>query len=143
MLNPLSILKGAKVFMIIGLATATLVFLNKCEDTRVVERNAAITANAEKVSAQANAAALAISNAQMLAMAEATAASLQAAAEARAVIDGQFAEIQKTQQEQKALLEDNKLNRVLSGRGRERVERLMNKATRERFDEVEAIFDGT
>ena len=142
-MNPLAILKGAKVFLIIGVAMATLAFLNKCEDTRVLERDAAITANAEKVSAQANAAALTISNAQMLAMAEATAASLQAAAEARAVIDGQFAEIQKTQQEQKALLEDNKLNRVLSGRGRERVERLMNKATRERFDEVEAIFEGT
>ena len=142
-MNPLAILKGAKVFLIIGVAMATLAFLNKCEDTRVLERDAAITANAEKVSAQANAAALTISNAQMLAMAEATAASLQAAAEARAVIDGQFAEIRKNQQEQKALLEDNKLNRVLAGRGRERVERLMNKATRERFDEVEAIFDGT
>ena len=142
-MNPLAILKGAKVFLIIGVVIATLAFLNKCEDTRVLERDAAITANAEKVSAQANAAALAIANAQMLAMAEATAASLQAATEARAVIDGQFAEIRKNQQEQKALLEDNKLNRVLAGRGRERVERLMNKATRERFDEVEAIFEGT
>ena len=142
-MNPLAILKGAKVFLIIGVVIATLAFLNKCEDTRVLERDAAITANAEKVSAQANAAALAIANAQMLAMAEATTASLQAAAEARAVIDEQFAAIQKTQNEQKALLEGNKLNRVLSGRGRERVERLMNKATRERFDEVEAIFDGT
>jgi len=142
-MNPLLILKGAKVFLIIGVAIATLSFLNKCEDTRVAERDAAITANAEKVSAQAHAAALKISNDQMLAMAEATAASLQAAAEARAVIDTQFAEIQNTQQEQKVLLEGNKLNRVVSGRGRERVERLANRATRERFDEVETIFDGT
>ncbi len=142
-MNPLSILKGAKVFLIIGVAIATLSFLNKCENTRVLERDAAITANAEKVSAQANAAALTIANGQMLAMAEATAASLQAAQEARAIIDAQFQEIRKTQAEQKAVLEGNKLNRVLAGRGRERVERLMNKATRERFDEVEAIFDGT
>ncbi len=142
-MNPLAILKGAKVFLIIGLAIATLAFLSKCEDTRVLERNAAITANAEKVSAQANAAALATSNAQMLAMAQATAASLQAATEARIIIDAEFQEIQKTQREQIAVLEDNKLNRLLSGRGRERVEALMNRATRARADEIENIFDGT
>ena len=142
-MNPLAILKGAKIFLIIGVVIATLAFLNKCEDTRVLERDAAITANAEKVSAQANAAALATANAQMLAMAEATTASLEAAAKARVQIDAEFQEIQKTQREQISVLESNKLNRVLYGRGRERVERLMNKATRERFDEVEEIFDGT
>ena len=140
-MNPLAILKGAKVFLIIGVVIATLSFLNKCEDTRVAERDAAITANAEKVSAQANAAALTIANAQMLAMAEATAASLQAAAEARAVIDAQFQEIRKNQNEQKALLEGNRLNTLVKSK-RSLILLRVNKATRERFDEVESIFDG-
>jgi len=141
-MNPLAILKGAKVFLIIGVVIATLAFLNKCEDTRVLERDAAITANAEKVSAQANAAALATANAQLEAMAKATAAALQAAAEARVKIDSQFAAIQKTQTEQKALLEDNRLNALVKKK-RSLILLRVNKATRERFDEVEAIFDGT
>lgn len=143
MLNPLAILKGAKVFLIIGVAMATLAFLNKCENTRVAERDAAITANAEKVSAQANAAALATANAQLEAIARATAAALEAAAKARVEIDSRFVAIQKTQQEQKSLLEGNRLNTLVSGRKRTLILLRVNKATRERFDEVEAIFDGT
>lgn len=141
-MNPLAILKGAKVFLIIGVVIATLTFMNKCEDTRVAERDAAIAANAEKVSAQANAAALATANAQLEAMVKTTAAALQASAEARTMIDAQFTDIRKTQNEQKSLLENNRLNRAVRGK-RELVERLANRATRKRFDEVEAIFDGT
>jgi len=142
-MNPLAILKGAKVFLIIAVAMAALAFLNKCENTRVAERDAAITANAEKVSAQANAAALATANAQLEAIAKATAAALEAAAKARVEIDSRFVAIQKTQNEQKAILESNRLDKLISGRKRSLVLLRVNKATRERFDEVEAIFDGT
>ncbi len=143
MLNPLAILKGAKVFLIIGAAIFLTSTLKTCEKNRVAERDAAITANAEKVSAQANAAALATANAQLEAIATATAAALVAAAEARVAIDDRFIEIQKTQQEQKAILEDSRLDKLISGRKKSLVLLRVNKATRERFDEVEAIFDGT
>ncbi len=141
-MNPLAILKGAKVFLIIGVVIALLVFLNKCEDTRVTERNAAITANAEKVSAQVNAAALATANAQLEAISKAQAAALEAAARARVAIDARFIAIQKTQNAQKSLLESNRLNALVK-KNRSRILLRVNKATRERFDEVEEIFDGT
>ena len=141
-MNPLMILKGAKVFLIIGAVVFLTATLKTCENNRVAERDAAITANAEKVSAQANAAALATANAQLEAIAKATAAALEAAAEARVEIDARFVAIQKTQQEQKSLLENNRLNVLLRDK-RGLILRLANKATRERFDEVEAIFDGT
>ena len=141
-MNPLMILKGAKVFVIVAVLAYGLTVLKGCEANRVAERDAAIAANAEKVSAQANAAALATANAQLEALAHATASALQAAAEARIKTDSEFIEIRKAQQEQKALLEGNKLNRAVGGK-RELVERLANRATRERFDEVEGIFDGT
>lgn len=121
---------------------AALAFLNKCENTRVTERDAAITANAEKVSAQANAAALATANAQLEAIARATAAALEAAAKARVEIDDRFIAIQKSQNEQKILLEGNRLNALVKDK-RGLILLRVNKATRERFDEVEAIFDGT
>ncbi len=142
MLNPLAILKGAKIFLIIGVLAFGLMVLNTCEKNRVAERDAAITANAEKVSAQANAAALATANAQLEAIARATAAALEAAAKARVEIDTRFVEIQKTQNEQKSLLESNRLNALVK-RKRSLILLRVNKATRERFDEVEEIFDGT
>ena len=47
----------------------------------------------------------------------------------------------RDQAEQKALLEGDRLERAVRGK-RELVERLSNRATRERFDEVEEIFNG-
>jgi len=144
-MNPLmikKILMGAKVFVIAGIVFYAFTVLKTCEENRVAERDGAIVANAEKVTAQANAADLATANAQLAAIAKAQADALTAAAKARAVTDSQFLEIRKTQAEQKAVLEGNKLNRVVR-ENPEAVERLANKATRERFDEVESIFDGT
>ena len=141
-MNPLTILKGAKVFIIVAVLGYGLTVLKGCEENRVAERDAAIAANAEKVSAQANAELLAVANQQLEAISKAQANALTAAAEARVEIDNRFIDIQKTQAEQKEILEDNKLNRVVK-KNPEAVERLANKATRERFDEVEQIFDGT
>ncbi len=141
-MNPLMILKGAKVFVIVAVMAFGLTVLKTCEKNRVAERDAAITANAEKVSAQANAANLDIANQQLQVIAEAQANALEAAAAARVKIDTEFQEIRQVQNEQKSLLEGNRLNNAVAGR-RELIESLANKATRERFDEVEAIFDGT
>lgn len=141
-MNPLTILKGAKVFLIIGVIAGSLGVLNKCENNRVAERDAAITANAEKVSAQANAANLAIANRQLEAITKAQAEALLAVAQAREKIDEQFVHLQKTQQEQKSLLEGNRLNDAVRSK-RSLIVIRANKATRERFDEVEDIFDGS
>lgn len=144
-MNPLMIKKAvmaAKVFVIAGIIMYALTVVKSCEENRVAERDAAIAANADKVTAQANAADLATANAQLEAIAKAQANALTEAAKARGRIDSQFSEIQKTQAEQKSILEGNQLNRVVRSNP-EAVERLANKATRERFDEVEQIFDGT
>ena len=141
-MNPLTILKGAKVFIIVAVLGYGLTVLKGCEENRVAERDSAIAANAEKVSAQANAELLAVSNHQLEVIAKAQADALTAAAKARVEIDNRFIEIQKIQAEQKEILEGSKLNRVVK-KNPEAVERLANKATRERFNEVEQIFDGT
>lgn len=141
-MNPLAILKGAKIFLIIGAVIFLTSTLKTCEANRVAERDATIVANAEKVTAQANAATLATANAQLEAITRERDAALAAAEEARVQIDSQFRVIEKVQQEQKALLEGNRLNEAIRGK-RTLVQNLANRATRERFDEVEQIFDGT
>jgi hypothetical protein len=139
-MNPLAILKGAKIFLMIGTVIFALTVLKTCEKNRIEERNAAIAANAEKVTAQANAAALATANAQLEAITKATNKALEDAARAQDEVAAEFAEIKKGQAEQKALLEGDRLQKAIRSK-RELVENAVNKATRERFDEVEEIFN--
>lgn len=141
-MNPLMILKGAKIFVIVALLGFTLSYLKTCEENRVAERDATIVANADKVSAQANAANLAIANAQLEAITKQRDQAQRDADAAMAAATERVREIKKLQAEQKSLLEGNRLNNLVRD-NRERIEVLANKATRERFDEVEAIFDGT
>jgi hypothetical protein len=103
------ILKGAKMLAIVALLTFGLTTLKKCEDNRVAERDAAIVANANKVSAQAHAAVLAQANAQLEAVREERDRSQRQAELARAIIDEQFEEIERTQRENNRLLEGNRL----------------------------------
>ena len=139
-MNPLAILKGGKIFLIIGAVIFAFSVLKSCESNRVAERDAAIVANAEKVTAQANASALATANAQLEAITRETTRSLEAAAKAQQELAVKFNEIQKGQAEQKVLLEGDRLQKAVRGK-RELVERFANKATKERFDEVESIFN--
>lgn len=139
-MNPLAILKGAKIFLIIGAVIFLTTVLKTCEANRVAERDAAITANAEKVSAQANAANLATANKQLEAVAKAQSEAMVAAAQARENIDAQFKAIEKLQQSQKALLEGDRLSKAIKKK-RSLVIIRANEATRERFDDVESIFN--
>jgi len=136
------ILKGAKLLAILVVLTFGLTQLKKCEDNRVAERDATIVANANKVSAQAHAANLAIANQQLEAITKQRNEAQAAADQARVVIDEQFEEIERTQREHNALLEGNRLNEAVRGK-RSLIVIRANKATRERFDDVEDIFDGT
>jgi hypothetical protein len=61
---------------------------------------------------------------------------------ARAIIDEQFEEIERTQRENNRLLEGNRLNNAVRAKPG-LIENRANAATRERFDEVEDIFDGS
>jgi hypothetical protein len=139
-MNPLAILKGAKIFLIIGAVIFATSVLKSCESNRVAERDAAIVANAEKVTAQANASALAIANAQLDAINRETLRSLEIATKAQQELATRFGEIQKGQAEQKALLEGDRLQKAVRGK-RELVEKMANRATMERFNEVESIFN--
>lgn len=141
-MNPMMILKGAKWFAIAGLAAFVLYQFNAFVKSERAETDALITANATAVSAQARAQALATANAQLEAVNRAQTDALLKAAEAQEELRQEFAEMRKTQLEQKELLEGDRLNRAVRGK-REWVERLSNRATRERFDEVEEIFDGS
>ena len=141
-MNPLMILKGAKWFAIAGLVAFALYQLNDYRKTEQAETDALITANATAVSAEAKAQALATANAQLEAVNRTTTEALLKAVEKQEELREEFNKFRKTQLEQKELLEGDRLNRAIRGK-REWVERLSNRATRERFDEVEEIFDGS
>jgi hypothetical protein len=141
-INPMAILKGSKFFIIAALVSYGLWFVHDYRKDQIEQRDALITANATAVSAEARAQAIAIANAQLEAVNKAQTEALLAAAKAQEEMAEKFADIQKTQIEQKALLEGDRLQNAVRGK-RELVERLANRATRERFDEVENIFDGT
>ena len=142
-MNPLMILKGAKVLAIVALLTFGLTQLKTCEDNRVAERDATIVANANKVSAQAHAANLAIAVRLLEATTKQRDEARAASDLARVIIDEQFEEVDRVKREHNALLESNRLNEAISGGKRSLIVIRANKATRERFDEVEDIFDGT
>jgi hypothetical protein len=141
-MNPLMIVKGLKLFAIVAVMGYGLSTLKGCEANRVAERDATIVANADKVSAQANAANLAIANAQLEVITKQRDDAERDAALAREIIDEQFVEIDRTQRENNSLLEGNRLNEAVRGK-RSLIVLRANKATRERFDDVEDIFDGT
>jgi hypothetical protein len=135
------ILKGMKVFVIAGVLLYGLTMVNDYRKDQQAKTDALITANAKAVSAEARAQTIAIANAQLEAITEAQSQALIAASEARSQIDEQFKQIQKTQNEQKSLLESNRLNEAVKGK-RTLIVLRANRATKERFDEVESIFDG-
>jgi hypothetical protein len=139
-MNPLMFLNGAKIFVIVAVLGYGMSVLKGCEANRVAERDAAIVANAEKVTAQANASALAIANAQLDAINRETLRSLEIATKAQQELATRFSEIQKGQAEQKAVLEGDRLQKAVRGK-RELVEKMANRATMERFNEVESLFN--
>lgn len=140
--SPMAILKGSKFFIIAALVAYGLWFVNDYRNDQQEQRDALITANADAVSAKAQTQAFATANAQLEALAETQAEALVAASAAMEESAEQFQEIRRVQEEQSQMLEGNRLNNAIRGK-RTLVERLSNRATRERFDEVEAIFDGS
>lgn len=138
----MAILKGSKFFIIAALVAYGLWFVNDYRNDQQEQRDALITANADAVSAKAQTQAFATANAQLEALAETQAEALVAASAAMEESAEQFQEIRRVQEEQSQMLEGNRLNNAIRGK-RTLVERLSNRATRERFDEVEAIFDGS
>ena len=141
-MNPVLIMKSVKLFAILGIVTFILMQVNDFRKDQQAKTDALITANATAVSAKARAQTLAAANAQLEAISAAQAEAMRLSAIAMEESAERFREIEKNQAEQKALLEGNRLNKAIRGK-RQLVENLANKATRERFDEVEQIFDGS
>ena len=139
-MNPLTILKSAKVFVIAGVVLFGLMMVNSFLKNERAETDALITANATAVSAEARAQTLATANAQLEAIAEAQAEALRQASVAMEEPAERFQAIEETQREQTAVLEGQRLQNAIRGK-RTLVERLANRATKERFDEVESIFN--
>ncbi len=141
-MNPLSLMKSGKFYIGAVVVLALVWSVNGFLANERAETQALIDANATSVSAQAEAQTLKTANAQLEAVAAAQSLALEQAGEAMKEAAEQFEAIQRTQLEQKAVLEDlSKLERAVDGR-HTLVVRLANRATRERFDEVEAIFNG-
>ena len=141
-MNPLMILKGAKVFVIAGVVLYGLMMGDSfLKDQREV-RNNLITVNAEKVSAEARAQTLANANAQLEEQRRVEEEFRKETVAALGQLNATFTEIRREQQSQKIVLEGDRLNRLGSGRKQDRIEALSNAATRDRFDSVEEIFDG-
>lgn len=128
--------------MIAGVVAFGLYIANDFRKDQQAKTDALITANATAVSAEARAQTLRTANAQLEAISKAQTEALRLAQEAMRESAERFQEIERNQREQTALLEGNRLNEAVRGK-RELVERLSNRATRERFDEVEEIFDGS
>ena len=136
-------LKGAKVFLILGVITFGLIMVsNFMKDQRSL-RNKVITVSAEKVSAQARVQELANANEQLEAKANIEVVFREETRLALYELNETFTQIRLEQESQKQVLEGGQLNRLANSRKQNLIERLSNKATRARFDEVEAIFDGS
>ena len=139
-MNPLMIVKGLKMFAILGVLMYGLTMVNDFRKDQQAKTDALITANADAVSAKARTQVLATANAQLEAVSKTQAEALRLSAIAMARSAEQFKEISVAQEEQTRVLEGNRLADAIRGR-RDLVELLSNKATRERFDEVENIYN--
>lgn len=139
-MNPMAILKGSKFFVIAALVGYGLWFVNDYRNDQAAVRDALITANADAVSAKAQAQTFATANAQLEAITETQAEALRQASVAMTESAERFRAIEETQQAQTEVLEGQRLQNAIRGK-RTLVERLANRATKERFDEVESIFN--
>lgn len=142
-MNPLMILKGAKVFLILGVITFGLTMVNGFMKDQRNLRDSVITVNAEKVSAQAHAQTLATANAQLKKIAETEKRFRKETQAALFQLNETFTEIRLEQHRQTEVLQGDRLSTLANSRKQNLIERLSNKATRARFDEVEEIFDGS
>ena len=142
MLNPTSILKGVKAFLILGVISFGLLMVNSfLKDQREV-RNSLITVNAEKVSAQARAEVFAHANLQLEAVIETNDRLTAETQESLKDLNETFTAIRLEQAQQTEVLEGDRLSRLIDKK-QELIELRSNKATRARFDEVETVFDGS
>jgi len=142
MLNPMSILKAAKPYLILGVISFGLIMVSVYLKDQRELRNSLITANAEKVSAQARAEVYAHANIQLEARIDMQEELAVARQESLENLNETFTAIRLEQAQQTEVLEGDRLSRLI-GKKQELIERLSNKATRARFDEVESIFDGS
>jgi hypothetical protein len=139
-MNPLMILKGAKVFLIAGVVLYGLTMVNDYRKDQQNKTDALITANATAVSAEARAQTLVIANAQLEAITSAQSEAIKRSSIAMEESASRFKKIQETQEKQSRLLEGTRLNEAIRNK-RGLIVRFSNKATRDRFDEVQDIFN--
>lgn len=142
-MNPLMILKGAKVFLILGVITFGLTMVNGFMKDQRNMRDSVIAVNAEKISAQAHAQTLAIANAQLILRAKIEKSFREETQASLNKLNETFTAIRLEQHKQTEVLQGDRLSTLANSRKQNLIERLSNKATRARFDAVEEIFDGS
>ncbi len=131
------------MFLILGVITFGLIMVNNFMKDQRLLRATVITVNAEKVSAQARVQELVNAKVQLEAVIEVENRFREETRRELEELNETFTQIRLQQESQKQVLEGDQLNRLANSRKQNLIERLSNKATRARFNEVEAIFDGS
>lgn len=134
-------IKLAKFAAVIGLVTLALITYRQMEADKQNLRDAVITANAEKVTVQARAQELENANRQLEVALSITEQSI--AASNAAIIDlNRAREIaQEEADRQRDVLEDANRLQLIANRRTSLLERMVNRATKERFNELESLFN--
>jgi len=132
----------AKFAAVIGLCAYALVTFNAARNEAADLRDAIITESAAKISSQAEAQEL--RNAQIL-LEDALQIQIDSINRANAAIrelNAEYSEYRREADAQIAVFAEHDLEALTNAKP-ELLERLANRATRQRFDEFELVFDGT
>lgn len=129
------------MFLILGVISYGLLTANSFMKDQRNLRDAAITANAEKVSAQARAQTLVNANVQLEAIVETERRFRAETEEALNELNDIFTETRREQSQQTQALERYRLSPLATSEEQDRIERLSNLAMAARFREVENIFN--
>jgi len=140
MLGPSAIVSAVKWAAVVGVVTLALVIYQQNQKDARNMRDSLITVNAEKISQQARAQELENANVVLESALQISLESHAASAKAVEELNEQFAEARIESTEQQAVFDDHDLQNLANHRP-ETIERLSNRATKERFDELEDLFN--
>lgn len=141
MFSPAQWLGGLKWAAILAIVSFGMKIGNDFLTDARNQRNALIEANAEKVSAQARNQELSNANTLLEDAIRITQESVRASSEAITELKKQNAEAQAAAAAQKSVLTDVERLQTLANARTSLIEKMVNRATKERFDELEAIFN--
>jgi hypothetical protein len=140
-LNASAITSAVKWAAVLGVITLALITYRQSQADARNLRDALITESAAKISAQARSQELSNANIQLQSALEITSESVRISNEAITELKVQNAAAQKVAAEQKAVLNDIGRLQSVANKRTTLIEKMSNRATKERFDELELLFN--